>query len=369
MSKQKNAQETSVVRSTIDVSKLEPYLQANLPEFEAPLEIRQFKFGQSNPTYLLIDANKKRYVLRKKPSGVLLSTKAHSIEREYRILNALSRNTDIPVPKVYLLCENNEILDTPFYVMEFLEGRIFEDLRLLSLPLEERRQCWYSAIETLARLHLVNYKDIGLETFGKSSGFYNRQIRSLLKTSAAQAAVKDKDGNQVGPLPRIDDRIRWFKKNEVPDETTIVHGDFKLDNLVFHQTEPRVIGILDWELSTIGHPLSDLANLLINFYAKDLSGPFIGLRDVTDLPIPPANELMQLYCREVGRPYPIPNFEFAIVFSFFKLAVIIQGIAAREALNQASSAEAKLYASFLKPVSYFGFDIIDRGDLSDKSKL
>ncbi|CAG8464829.1 6419_t:CDS:10, partial [Acaulospora colombiana] len=308
-------------RKSQDPRMLEPYLQANIPEFKAPLEVRQFKFGQSNPTYLLIDANKRRYVLRKKPSGVLLSAIAHAVEREYRILDALGRNTDIPVPKVYLLCEDSNTLDTPFYVMEFLEGRVFEDLRLLSLSPEDRRKCWYSAIEVLAKLHSVDYKAIGLGTFGKSSGFYPRQIRSLLRTSAAQAVVKDKNGNQVGPLPRIDDRIRWFERNEVPDETTIVHGDYKLDNLVFHPTEPKVIGVLDWELSTIGHPLSDLANLLLNFYIKDSIGPLVGLRDLTDLPIPSADELMQFYCKNVGRPYPIPRFEYAIVFSFFRVNI------------------------------------------------
>ncbi|RIA89880.1 kinase-like domain-containing protein [Glomus cerebriforme] len=344
-----------IFKLQLNISKLEQYLSTKILNFEPPLIVRQFKFGQSNPTYLLIDANKTRYVLRKKPPGTLLSSTAHAVEREFRVLDALSKNTDIPVPKV----------------MEFLEGRIFEDIRLLSLSPEDRHKCWYSAVETLAKLHSVDYKAIGLANYGKPSGFYSRQIRSLVKTSTIQAAIKDENGIEVGPLPRLDDMIKWFRKNEVDDETTIVHGDFKLDNLVFHPIEPRVIGILDWELSTIGHPLSDLANLLMSFYIKDIKmDPVIGLLDVPDLPIPSANELIKTYCDKVKRGYPIPKFEFCIVFSFFRLAVITQGIAARIARNQASSAEAKSYAKLFRPITNRGLEIVDEcGDLSPKGKL
>ncbi|CAB4398332.1 APH-domain-containing protein [Rhizophagus irregularis] len=366
-----NAQGTTEVRSQINVSTLEKYLLTKISNFKPPLIVRQFKFGQSNPTYLLFDSNKTRYVLRKKPPGSLLSSTAHAVEREFRVLDALGKNTNVPVPKVYLLCEDNSILGTPFYVMEFLEGRIFEDVRLLSLSQEDRYKCWYSAIDTLAKLHSVDYKAIGLENYGKSSGFYSRQFRSLVKVSTIQANIKDENGSEVGPLPRLDDMIRWFKKNEIDDETTIVHGDFKLDNLIFHPTEPKVIGVLDWELSTIGHPLSDLANLLMNFYTKEnYSEKMIGLFDIPDLPIPSANELIKLYCDKSKRDYPIHKFEFCIVSSFFRLAVITQGIAARIARNQASSAQAKAYAKMFKPTMIRGLEIMDEcGDLSPKGKL
>ncbi|GBB95320.1 hypothetical protein RclHR1_02510014 [Rhizophagus clarus] len=366
-----NAQGTTDVRLQINISKLERYLSTKISNFNPPLTVRQFKLGQSNPTYLLIDANKTRYVLRKKPPGSLLSSTAHAVEREFRVLDALSKNTNVPVPKVYLLCEDNSIIGTPFYVMEFLEGRIFEDVRLLTLSLEDRHKCWYSAVDTLAKLHSVDYKAIGLGDYGKSSGFYSRQIRSLIKVSTIQANIKDENGKEVGPLPRLDDLIKWFKKNEIDDETTIVHGDFKLDNLIFHPTEPKVIGILDWELSTIGHPLSDLANLLMNFYTKETGlERMTGLFNVPDLPIPSANELIKFYCDKRKRDYPIPKFEFCIVFSFFRLAVITQGIAARIARNQASSAQAKSYAKMFKPITNRGLEIIDEcGDLSPKGKL
>ncbi|KAF0357976.1 APH-domain-containing protein [Gigaspora margarita] len=358
---------TSVVRLQINVSKLEQYLVSRIPGFKTPLEVKQFKYGQSNPTYHLIDANKKNYVLRKKPPGKLLDKTAHAVEREFKVLDALSRNTDVPVPKVYILCEDNEILGTPFFVMEYLKGRIFEEVLFSPLPVEERRKCWYSAIESLAKLHSVNYKSIGLENYGKPSGFYSRQIRSLPKISEKQAATMDDEGNKVGPLPRLNEMIQWFKNNEIADDTSIIHGDFKIDNLVFHPTEPRVIGILDWELSTIGHPLSDLANLLMNFFVKDIPySPIPGLRDVKNLSIPSANELIQVYCEKSGRQYPIPNFEFAIAFTFFRTAVILQGIAARIARKQASSDKAKEYAKFFKDINLMGFEIIDR---TIKSKL
>ncbi|CAG8474814.1 10434_t:CDS:2, partial [Racocetra fulgida] len=241
----------------------------------------------------------------------LLSKTAHAVEREFKVLDALGRNTDVPVPKVYLLCEDSEILGTPFY----------------------------------------------------PSGFYSRQIHSLFKVSEAQAATMDDKGNKVGSLPRLNDMIQWFKNNEILDDTSIIHGDFK----VFHPTESRVIGILDWELSTIGHPLSDLANLLMNFFTKDLPGsPITGLRDVKNLPIPSANELIQAYCEKSGRQYPIPNFEFAIAFTFFRTAVILQGIAARIARKQASSAKANAYAKGFKDFALMGLEIIDRYETKNK---
>ncbi|KAF9408453.1 hypothetical protein BGZ76_005868, partial [Entomortierella beljakovae] len=292
MSRKEHGQSTSAVRQgyQLEAEKLEPYLVKNIEGLALPIKVSQFKLGQSNPTYLLTDANDKRYVLRKKPAGALLSATAHSVEREFRILKALGENSDVPVPKVYTLCEDSSIVGTPFYVMEFLQGRIFSDVGMRKLPFEERRLCWASAIETLAKLHKVDHVAIGLENYGKPTGFYRRQITSLSKVAAAQAAAKDPEGQTIGPIPGIEELTAWFMKNEVKDSTSIVHGDYKIDNLVFHPTEPRVIGILDWELSTIGHPFSDLSNLLNPFYtpASD-GGTMSGFRGVAnkDLPIPP----------------------------------------------------------------------------------
>ncbi|KAG9303528.1 hypothetical protein G9A89_018424 [Geosiphon pyriformis] len=380
MNKSDNAQEASEVRLHIDVVQLEGYLTSKIADFKVPLEIKQFSHGLSNPTYLLIDASKKRYVLRKKPPGSLLSITAHAVEREFRVLDALGRRTDVPVPKV----------------MEFLEGRIFKDMRLLSLSTNDRKlwylknfqghAClgswkfllielitsgfligsWYSLVETLAKIHSVKYKAIDLESFGKPSGFYSRQIRSLSKVSAAQAAAKDDDNIEVGAIPRVDEIIEWLQRNQVPDETTLVHGDYK----IFHPTEPRVIGVLDWELSTIGHPFSDLANLLMPYYVPSNElGPLGGFINESNLEVPSLEELMRLYCIKTNREYPIPNFDFATVFSFFRLCVITQGIAARVARKQASSVRATEFGGLFRKVANLALKIVDRGDLTNPSKL
>ncbi|KAI8087873.1 kinase-like domain-containing protein [Gilbertella persicaria] len=356
-------QNTSHIRSghELDQARLEAYLIQHVPGFKRPLHISQFQFGQSNPTYLLKDGNQQQYVLRKKPPGALLSSTAHAVEREYRIIHALGTHTDVPVPKVYVLCRDIDVIGTPFYVMEFLKGRIFEDCRMLSLPFEERKQLWYAAIHTLAKLHSVDFKTIGLEDYGRHHGFYDRQMKSLAKVSHAQANVQDETtGERVGPIPRLQEMFNWFKQNQARDQATIVHGDYKIDNLIFHPTEPRVIGVLDWELSTIGHPFSDLSNLLQPFYvpAVDNAG-LLGFKDATDpLPIPSADELISIYCQQ--RKQALDRWMFAVAFSFFRLSVILQGIAARVARKQASSAEAKTYAARFIPVANMALDIIDK---------
>ncbi|KAI9484252.1 MAG: kinase-like domain-containing protein [Benjaminiella poitrasii] len=369
MTNNNKGQSTSDIRAghELDQGKLEAYLLQHVSSFKAPLQISQFQFGQSNPTYLLKDGNLQQYVLRKKPPGVLLSSTAHAIEREYRIIHALGTQTDVPVPKVYVLCEDNNIIGTPFYVMEFLNGRIYEDCRMLDIPFEERKLLWYSAIETLAKLHRVDFKAIGLENYGRNSGFYDRQMKSLGKVSQAQEAAKDEEtGQAVGPIPRLNDMFSWFKRNQVKDQATIIHGDFKIDNMIFHPTEPKVIGVLDWELSTIGHPLSDLSNLLQPFYvpaSNDVSSNMLGFKNSREpLPVPDADELLAHYCSILHQPYPIEKWHFAVAFSFFRLSVILQGIAARVARKQASSAQAKTYAARFKPVAELALEIIDQGD-------
>ncbi|KNC99615.1 uncharacterized protein SPPG_05002 [Spizellomyces punctatus DAOM BR117] len=363
-----HGQGTSAVREgmQIDVGKLTAYLQKHMPEgFRAPLEVRQFQLGQSNPTYFLKDANSTRYVLRKKPPGTLISQTAHAVEREYKVLHALGTRTNVPVPKVYVLCEDKEILGTPFYVMEFLEGRIFSDNLLSTVPKQDRRAYYFSIIDTLARLHKAPFREIGLENYGKAGGFYERQIRRLLQVSNAQASVTDEAGEAVGPLYKLSSSIEWFKKNMVADEVTICHGDFKLDNVVFHPTQSTVIGLLDWELSTIGHPLSDLANLLLPFYTPGVFPEGMAVMEMKrPLDIPEAEELVQEYCRLTGRQYPIPKWDFCVAFAFFRLAVIAQGIAARIKRKQASSANARQAAKLFQPCAHRVADIAAGGRLT-----
>ncbi|KAJ3118218.1 hypothetical protein HDU96_003258 [Phlyctochytrium bullatum] len=366
----------------LDESRLVPYLAKAIPKFESPLKIRQFKFGQSNPTYMLEDGKFRRFVLRKKPPGALISKKAHAVEREYKILHTLGKFTDVPVPRVFVLCEDNSVVGTPFYVMEFMDGRIFTENTLNSIPeYEIRHSCYMAVIDTLARLHRPDPIKLGLapalpagESRKPQKPFYERQIATLVGISTAQGNVKDPDtGKAVGQIPRLNEMIEWFRRNAVSDETTIVHGDFKVDNMVFHPTAPRVIGVLDWELSTVGHPLSDLANLLLPWYSTQEIGSQapggVGFLDAKrPLPVPEADELIKEYCRRTHRPYPIPRFDFCIAFSFFRLAVITQGVAARVALKQASSANAHHAAKMFIPCCNLVLNFVDKGDLNS-SKL
>ncbi|CDS01282.1 uncharacterized protein SPSC_00588 [Sporisorium scitamineum] len=373
MSDDKVGQHYGDVRHSIDVSALNTYLASTVPAIATPVTVKQFSFGQSNPTYILFDTNNTRYVLRKKPPGSLLSSTAHAVEREYRILKALGSYTKglpegsrdgVPVPEVFCLCEDKSIVGTVFYVMQFIDGRIFEDYRFLQIKdKEERRKCWLSAIDTLAALHRADPVKVGLGDYGKREGFYTRQMKSMGKVSTIQAGVKDKDEKAVGTLPGIEQFLGWFSKNMPKDENTIVHGDFKIDNLIYHPTEPRVIGILDWELSTLGHPLSDLANLLQPYSIpcstpdriNDPSlwddsrqqGSLLSLGQLTpdQSPVPVEEVLIKQYCQASGRDWPIQNWTAAKAWAWFRLAVIAQGIAARNAQGQASSAQAKVYGS------------------------
>ncbi|TGO49205.1 hypothetical protein BCON_0217g00060 [Botryotinia convoluta] len=236
------------VRQPIDLQALEKYIEKHVPEIKTPIDIKQFGFGQSNPTYQLLSSNGQKYVMRKKPPGKLVSKTAHQVEREYRVIHALEK-TDVPVPKAYCLCEDEGVIGTPFYIMEFLDGRIIEDPGIPGVGEEERREMWHDAIRTLAKLHRVDISEAGLTSFGKANGFYDRQIKTFGTISAAQASTVDIETKKpVGQIPHIEEILGFFKdkRYQPKDRGTLVHGDYKIDNLVFHKTEPRVIGILDW---------------------------------------------------------------------------------------------------------------------------
>lgn len=239
------------IRQPIDTASLERYITANVPEIQVPLDIKQFGFGQSNPTYQLTSVpTGRRYVLRKKPPGKLVSKTAHKVEREHRIIAALGGGRSaVPVPKAYILCEDDSVIGTPFYIMSFLDGRIIEDPAMPGLGPEERRALWHAAVRTLALLHSVDPDSVGLGNFGRRSGFYSRQVRTWSTICAAQAATRDVEtGEAVGALPHFDEIVRFFadETRQPVDRGTLIHGDYKIDNLVFHKTEPRVIGILEY---------------------------------------------------------------------------------------------------------------------------
>ncbi|KAK8069202.1 Acyl-CoA dehydrogenase member 10 [Apiospora phragmitis] len=272
--------------------------------------------------------------------GGLLSKAAHKVEREYRIIRALE-TTDVPVPKVYCLCEDESVIGTPFYVMEFLDGRIFEDPAILDVPTAERAPLWKAATQTLAKLHRLDYVKFGLHNFGKFDGFYNRQMATWTQICGAQENAVDADtGEAVGRLPHFDDLVRYFSRGTQPqDRANLVHGDYKIDNLVFHPTEPQVIGVLDWEMSTAKYFRSDTF----------LSTP--------GLPTP---QMVMRWYRAVTAWDPQPNMEWAVAFAAFRSAAICQGIAARVATRQASSPQAKSYADAFRPFANFAWDMVER---------
>ncbi|SLM40057.1 aminoglycoside phosphotransferase [Lasallia pustulata] len=352
------------VRQPVNVESLSAYIDKTVPQIKIPIDVKQFGFGQSNPTYQITDANNNRYVLRKKPPGKLLSKTAHQVEREYRIIHALEK-TDVPVPKAYCLCVDEGVIGTAFYIMEFLDGRIVEDASFPEVGPEERREMWHDAIRTLAKLHRVDPSFVNLLNFGKPSGFYNRQIKTLGTISTSQAQVVDIESKQpVGKIPHFDDMVSFFgdPKTQPKDRGTLIHGDYKIDNLVFHKTEPRVIGILDWEMSTIGHPLSDLSNLLFPYVASAAnlygrSNPAISPSTATP-GLPTRIECINWYAEVAGWD-PSQEQGWGDAFGCFRNSVIMQGIAARYALRQASSAKAKEYAVQTGPFAEFAWSLIE----------
>ncbi|KAI1490606.1 aminoglycoside phosphotransferase-like protein [Biscogniauxia mediterranea] len=396
------------VRHPIDTKALEKYISENVPEIRIPLDVKQFGFGQSNPTYQLTAADGQRYVLRKKPPGRLLSKAAHKVEREYRIIAALSRHaTGVPVPRALCLCEDPSVVGTPFYVMSFVAGRIFEDPAMPDAASPgERAALWRAAVAALARLHAVDPVAVGLGSFGGGGGggkggggFYARQLRTWRGICDAQAATRDAEtGRPVGPLPHFEALLEFFgdaaRRPRSDDDggraPALIHGDYKIDNLVFHATEPRVVGILDWEMSTVGHPLSDLANLMQPFYSAEMltwggatsnsngkNGSSSATTAVVAHPgflpgatpgLPDAATVLRWYAEAAGTWDPRPEMGWAVAFSTFRLAAICQGIAARVAARQASSESARRHADAMVPLAELAWVLAQREKDKDKPK-
>ena len=334
-----------------EVSRLESYLAARIDGFRGPLSVRQFRGGQSNPTYLL-EASSGRYVLRRKPPGKLLKS-AHAVDREYRVIRAL-HGTGFPVPRPWLLCEDETVVGTPFHVMDFVEGRIFWDLDLPGLDREERGAIYDDVNRTIARLHTIDYRNIGLEDFGKPGNYFERQIS---RWSGQYRA------SETQPVPAMDRLIDWLPDN-IPDDdsSTVVHGDFRLDNLVIHPTEPRVIAVLDWELSTIGHPLGDFTYHLMAWQMPEIGIGSTGLmgKPLAELGIPSESEYVARYCARTGRRNGIPNRDFYAAYNFFRIAAILQGIAGRVRDGTASSAHAQTAARAVAPLADLGWEYAGR---------
>ena len=310
-----------------DPGRLAPYLRSRVPGLEGPMTVERIGGGQSNPTYRLRFASRE-LILRKQPSGELLPS-AHAVDREFRVQSALAA-TDVPVPAMLHLCEDRGVIGTLFYVMEALDGRVMHDSSIPGVTPAERAALYDAMNEVLARLHRVDWQAVGLADFGRPGNYFARQIA---RWTRAWHASRTRD------IPELDGLAEWLPAH-VPadDETAIVHGDFRLGNLMFHRSEPRVIALLDWELSTLGHPLADLAfNCLLWHSSPAMYYGIEGL-DHAALGIPSRDDYVARYCARAGRAQGITNFHLA--FACFRFAVIFEGIAKRAEIGTAAGADA-----------------------------
>jgi len=326
-----------------DVAKLEAYLAERIEGFQKPLEVRQFKGGQSNPTYQLVTPNRK-YVLRRKPPGKLLPS-AHAVDREFRIISAL-HPTGFPVAKPYLLCEDESIIGTMFYVMECVEGRIYWGPTLPDQTPKQRSEIYDAMNETFARLHNMDWQKLGLEDFGKPGNYVGRQVARWTKQYKASETER---------IDEMEKLIEWLPQHLPTDaRDSIVHGDYRLDNMILHPTEPKVIAVLDWELCTIGDPMADFAYHLMQWMMPEggTSGgtaTLVGL-DIKALGIPTAEEYTALYCRRTNRA-TAPNMDYYAAYNFFRLGGILQGIVGRVRDGTASNANAAQNAAAVRPLA------------------
>jgi len=342
--------DTIEVREThrFDIAALERYLSPRIPGFAGPVTVRQFQGGQSNPTYYL-GIRDREYVLRRKPPGKLLPS-AHAVDREYRILTALGR-TDVPVPKTYVLCEDSEVIGTAFYVMDWVRGRIMVDPLLPGLTPPERTAIYDSMNDVLARLHRVDWQALGLADFGRPGNYFARQFHRWSQQYRAS------ETERIEAMERF---MEWLPSHIPSDDlTTVVHGDFRLGNVIIDPSEPRVVAVLDWEISTLGHPLADLAyNAMAYHLEPDILGGVLG-HDLKALGIPTEEEYLGAYCRRTGRD-DIPNWTFYVAFSMFRLAAIAQGIMGRVIAGTASDANARARGERARPMAEAGWRLVEQ---------
>lgn len=335
-------------KDDFDSVRLESYLRGHLPHFRGPLAIAKIEGGQSNPTYIL-DTPNTRYVLRKKPAGKLLPS-AHAVEREYRVMHAL-REVGFPVPRMHLLCEDQNVIGTPFYLMAFVEGRHFIAQSLPSVAHWERGPLYDAMNDTIARLHSVDFAALGLGDYGKPSNYLVRQIERWTKQYRA---------SETETVTAMDRLIDWLPAHLPPgEEVALVHGDFRLDNLLFHPTEPRVIAVLDWELSTLGDPLADFAYHCMSWYIPP--GLFRGIAglDLMALGIPDETQYVARYCERTGRDR-IEHWDFYLAYNLFRFAAILQGIAGRVRDGTATAPDAAVTGSAARPIADLGWQIVER---------
>jgi len=326
--------------TTVDLPALERYFARVLPALAGPLTAEKFGGGQSNPTFLLRSGDR-RWVLRRQPPGKLLKS-AHAVDREYRVMQALAR-TDVPVPPVVHLCEDPAVIGSLFYVMDFVEGRIFWRPALDELSREERGRIFDAMNAALVALHSVDPAAVGLADFGRPGSYFARQLSRWSEQYRA---------SQTEQRPLMDRLIAWLEANLPADDgrVAIVHGDYRLDNMIFAADAPRILAIIDWELSTLGHPFADLAYQCMQWRLPD-AGVFRGLGDLDRRAhgLPTEAEYVETYCRRLGVD-GMPHWTFYLAFSFFRMAAILQGVLKRALEGNASNPERGLKMSEAIPV-------------------
>jgi aminoglycoside phosphotransferase (APT) family kinase protein len=322
----------------IDAARLEAYLGERIAGFAGPLEIRQFKGGQSNPTYLLSTPGH-RYVLRRKPPGQLLAS-AHAVDREFKVISALGRSSDVPVPRAHLLCTDDAVIGTWFYVMDHVDGRIFWDPTFPGVPREQRRAHAFALCDALARLHRVDPQAAGLGDYGKATGYVARQLARFTRQYREDTA-----GGRVESMERL---IDWLPANgpTVEPPAAVVHGDYRADNVVFDPQQARVAAVLDWELSSLGDPLADFAYHLMVYRLPSLAVPMLAGRDLDELGLPSEAEYVAHYEQVTGSRVDTRDLEYYLAFGMFRLAGIFHGIRSRVVRGTAVSAHARQYAGY-----------------------
>ena len=351
MSRYENFEGTKAVSGPhqFDESALQAWLSQHLPDFKGPLTVEMFKGGQSNPTYKLITTSQS-YVMRAKPGPVAkLLPSAHAVEREFKVMQGL-QNTAVPVAKMHVLCEDESVIGRAFYVMEFVQGRVLWDQTLPDLSNTQRAGIYDEMNRVISALHTVNYKECGLADYGKPGNYFERQIGRWSKQYLA---------SETQPIAEMNNLMQWLPANMPASaldgsKVSIVHGDYRLDNLMFHPTDNKVMAVLDWELSTIGHPLADFSYHCMAWHIPPGTFRGIGGVDVAAIGIPTESEYIHKYCDRTGLATPNDlktDWNFYLAYNMFRIAAILQGIAKRVEAGTASSEQAKTSGAGARPMA------------------
>ena len=332
-------------RHRIDTAALEAFLKLKISS------LAQFKGGQSNPTYCITAADGKRYVLRRKPPGKLLPS-AHAVEREFKVISAL-HPTGFPVAWPLVLCDDESVIGTAFYVMDYVEGRVLWDQSLPGMTREERAAIWDELNRTISKLHTIDYRAVGLEDFGKPGNYIERQVARWSKQYRASETER---------VEAMDKLIDWLPQNIPPETgTSVVHGDFRLDNAIFHPAEPKILAVLDWELSTLGDPLADFAYHCMSWHIPP--GAFRGIAglDLDALGIPTEENYLEHYCKRTSRSgVNRSHWDFYLAYNLFRIAAILQGIKKRVVEGTAASAHAADAGSRVQPLAELGWKQVEK---------